>query len=53
MLGTEVLVTVWGNPTLLFDRKTGKQVASLSKADGWIYGLGVIEGLCFFLLSRS
>jgi hypothetical protein len=53
MHGTHVLVTVYGNPTLVLDCKTGAHISSLPKADGWIYGLGVIEGLCFFSFLTS
>jgi hypothetical protein len=47
MLGAHVLVTVSFCPTLVLDRNTGAQIAALPEADGWIQGLGVIEGLCF------
>ncbi len=49
MLGADVLVTVYGSPTLVLDRKTGELIASLQKAEGYIFGLGVIEGSCFIL----
>jgi hypothetical protein len=49
MLGTRVLVTVRCNSTLVLDRNTGEQSTELQKADGWINGLGVIEGLCFIV----
>jgi hypothetical protein len=45
MLGAHVLATVCARSTLVLDRKTGAQIATLQKAGGWIYGLGVIEGL--------
>jgi hypothetical protein len=51
MLGAHVLVTVYDNPTLVLENKTGAQIAALQKADGCIYGLGVIEGLCFIYFS--
>ncbi len=50
MLGTHVLLTVYGNPTLVLDSNSGAHIAALQKADGYILGLGVIEGL-FQLLS--
>ncbi len=53
MLGTHVIVTVYGNPTLILDRKTGVQIATLSKADGGIFGLGVIEGLSSLFLNLT
>jgi hypothetical protein len=55
MLGALVLVTVYKNPTLMFDCKTGEQIALLQTADGDIRGLGVIEGLShpFFLIFSS
>jgi hypothetical protein len=43
--GNHVLVTMCGSPTLVLDRNTGAQVAVLRKPAGWIFGLGVIEGL--------
>ncbi len=49
MLGAHVLATVRCNPTLVLDFKTGTQIAKLQKADGWILGMDVIEGLCFIL----
>ncbi len=50
MLGAYVIVTVWGNSTLVLDHKTGAQIASLQKTEGSTYGLGVVEGsLSFFL----
>lgn len=39
-----VLATVWLKPTLILNLKTGAHVASLKKADGYISGLGVVEG---------
>jgi hypothetical protein len=55
MLRAYVLVTVACSPTLVLDRNTGAQIATLQKADGWLFGLGVIEGLCFnsFVLLMS
>jgi hypothetical protein len=47
MLDAHALVTVFCNPTLVLDLKTGEQIATLQKADGFIYGLGAIESLCF------
>jgi hypothetical protein len=47
----QVLVSVHGNPTLLMDLNTGAHIAELHKADSYIFGLGVIEGL-WFILSR-
>jgi hypothetical protein len=44
----QVLVSVFGNPTLVLDLNTGTQIAEMNEADGWIFGLGVIEGVCFF-----
>ncbi len=49
MIGTRVLVTVKCNSTLIMDQKTGAHVALLPKAEGHIFGMGVIEGLCFIL----
>jgi hypothetical protein len=49
MHGTHALVTVFDKPTLVLDHNTGAHIASLQKADGNIFGLGVIEGLCFVL----
>ena len=46
----QVLVSVSYNPTLVLDLNTGTQIAALLKADGAIYGLGVIEGVCFIVL---
>ncbi len=46
-LGANVLVTVFENPTLVLDFNTGAHIAALKKSDGPIYGLGVVEGLCF------
>jgi len=45
MLGAHVLASVNFSPTLVLDRDTGNHKASLKTR--WIYGLGVIEGLCF------
>jgi hypothetical protein len=47
-------VTVYRNPTLVIDLNTGAHVTELQKADGDIYGLGVIEGhyVLFFLNLR-
>ncbi len=53
MLGAHVVATVWGDPTLILDHKNGELVATLQKADGQIFGLGVIEGLCFIPLNHS
>ncbi len=50
MLGARLLVTVSFNPTLVLDIKSGSHIASLQKADGDIFGLGVIDSL-FFILS--
>jgi hypothetical protein len=44
-------VTMFNHPTLVLEIKTGACIASLKKADGFIYGLGMIEGLCFILES--
>jgi hypothetical protein len=49
MLGTHVLLTVYGNPTLVLDSNSGAHIAAMQKADGYILGLGVIGGLCFIL----
>ena len=46
----QVLVSVYCNPTLVLDLNNGKKIAALQKADGWIFGLGVIEGVCFIVL---
>ena len=43
----QLLVSVAYNPTLVLDLITGTQIAEMHNADGWIYGLGVIGGLCF------
>jgi WD40 repeat protein len=43
----QVLVSVYGNPTLVLDLNTGTQIAEMHKAEGHIYGLGVIEGVFF------
>ncbi len=51
MLSAHVLVTVWGNSTLVLDPKTGTSIATLMKAEGYIIGMGVIEGSCFILTS--
>ncbi len=45
MLGAHVLVTAYAKSTLILDHNTGVQIAALPKADGYIFGLGVIEGL--------
>ena len=45
----QVLVSVFGNPTLVLDLNTGTQIAESQKADGYIFGLGVIEGVCIFV----
>ncbi len=47
MLGTHALVTLAYSHPLLLDQKTGAHIVSLSKTDGDIFGLGVIEGLLF------
>jgi hypothetical protein len=53
LLGAHVLATVRCNPTLVLDRITGAHIAELQKADGWVLGLGVIEGRdCFFISSN-
>ncbi len=49
MFDAQVLVTVWGKSTLVLDLSTGAEIAALQKADGDIFGLGVIDGLCFIL----
>ncbi len=49
MFGAHVLVTVFETPTLVLAYKTGTHIASLQNADGFNFGLGVIEGLCFIL----
>jgi hypothetical protein len=49
MLGVHVLASVALNPTLVLEVKTGTHIGALQKAQGLIFGLGVIEGLCFFL----
>jgi hypothetical protein len=49
MFGAHVLVSVSKNPTLVLDLNTGDIIATLPKADGDVFGLGVIEGLCFLL----
>ncbi len=49
VLGSRVLVTVFESPTLVLDLNTGTQVAALKKPQGFTFGLGVIEGLCFIL----
>jgi len=43
----QVLVSVAYNPMLVLDLNTGTQIAEMHNAGRWIYGLGVIEGLCF------
>ncbi len=50
MLGAHVVATVYMNPTLVLDLNTGVRIAALQKAEGWIFGLGVIEGICLILL---
>ncbi len=49
ILGACVLVTVYVNPLLVLDRNTGERIASLRKADGFIFGMGAIDGFCFIL----
>jgi hypothetical protein len=49
MLGAHVLVTVAYKPTLVLDCMTGAHVRALLKANGYIYGLGVVEGLFSFI----
>ncbi len=49
LLGAHVLVTLHRKPALLLDRDTGAYIYSLHKAEGSIFGLGVIEGLRFIL----
>ncbi len=49
MHSAHVLVTVYGSPFLVLNFFTGAQDAALQKTDGWIIGLGVIEGSCFVL----
>ncbi len=49
ILGAHVLVTVFCSQTLVLNCKTGELMARLQKTDACIYGLGVIEGLCFIL----
>ncbi len=46
-----MLVTVFNSPTLVLDCKTGAHIAELQKAEGWIFGLDVIEVLCLFLFN--
>jgi hypothetical protein len=55
MLGAHVLVTVDYKPSLILECKTGKLIATLPKANGCIFGSGLIEGSCFILsfLSHS
>ncbi len=43
----QVLVSVCGNPTLVLDLNNGTKIAEMNKAEGYIFGLGVIEGVCF------
>ncbi len=45
-----VFVNVSGYPMLVLDYKTGKLIDELENANEGIFGMGVIEGLCFFLL---
>jgi hypothetical protein len=45
MLGAHFGVTVRCNPTLVLDLITGKLVATLHMNDGFIFGLGLMEGL--------
>ncbi len=43
----QVLVSVYKNPTLVLDLNNGTKIAEMNKAEGAIFGLGVIEGVCF------
>jgi hypothetical protein len=45
MLGACVLVPVYHSSALMLNLKTGAEIAALQRAEGYIYGLGVIEGL--------
>ncbi len=47
MLGDYVIVTVCENPILVLGRISGALIVALQKAEGLIFGQGVIEGLCF------
>ncbi len=47
MLGKNVLATLHGRSTLVLDYINGTHIVSLPKAEGYVLGLGVIEGLCF------
>ncbi len=47
----QVLVSVACNPTLVLDLYSGTQIAEMRKAEGRIYGLGVIEGVYSILFS--
>ncbi len=49
LFGASVLASVYYSLTLVLDFKTGAHIAELLKTDGHIFGLGVVEGLCFFL----
>jgi hypothetical protein len=49
IIGVNVLATVAYNPTLVLDRISGTLIAELQKADGFVFGLAVIEGLLFIL----
>ncbi len=42
----QVLVSVYANTTLVLDLNTGTHIAEMHKAQGFILGLGVIEGVC-------
>ncbi len=50
MLGAHVLVTVYNSPMLVLDSKTGLLITTLHMVDGYIFGLGVIEGCCLIFL---
>ncbi len=53
MFGAHVLVTVYETPTMVLEYKTGAHIATLQKSEGHIFGLGVIEGLCFHYFSSA
>jgi hypothetical protein len=49
----QVLMSVYANPTLVLELNTGTHIAEMRKAEGSIYGLGVIEGVCFIFFLDS
>ncbi len=47
MHSTQVLVSVCSKPTLVLDLTTGTTILELPKAEGSIFGLGVVKGVFF------